>query len=293
MQPVSLKPTTTLAFLKSPAKISFSRSVRKSQPSFNNHLQYLRLGVPRGAKIAGPAMSSPQEEMPQFGLNGDYDEEDALAAAIAMSLEQPNQSPPPPQSATTNATEEQATPASLPTEPNSFGSLALDRRKMEAERLARQRKRSAVEAGLETSPSRHRPTPPALSASRLSHASAVAGTTRTSSLPFSKGAVKRTWALGQPQTEQDIKIEDILMRNELELAVISSFQWDDTWLLSKIDISRTKLILVAFANDEAHVRICRVFSILRHWHRSQLTCQSNGRWKQTSRAVRSGFASPQ
>jgi hypothetical protein len=196
-------------------------------------------------------MSSPGDDPPEFGINGDYDDEAALAAAIAMSLEQPGQSPP----MATKVPEEHETPTPLPTQPNSFGPMGLDRKKMEAERLARQRKRSAIEAGLDVSV-QHRPAPAAPSSFSSSHASAVANTDGTGSLPFSKGVVKRTWALGHPRTDQDVKIEDILMRDELELAVLSSFQWDETWLLSKVDISRTKLILIAFANDKAQVRLC-------------------------------------
>lgn len=30
-------------------------------------------------------------------------------------------------------------------------------------------------------------------------------------------------------------------------------QWDDEWMLSKIDVSRTRLVCVAFASDEAQV----------------------------------------
>jgi hypothetical protein len=38
------------------------------------------------------------------------------------------------------------------------------------------------------------------------------------------------------------------------MAVLSSYQWDEDFLLTKIDIARTKLILVAFAVDDDQVR---------------------------------------
>ncbi|KAI9810981.1 MAG: hypothetical protein M1827_005712 [Pycnora praestabilis] len=69
------------------------------------------------------------------------------------------------------------------------------------------------------------------------------------SLEYPKGATKKTWAFGQPRDE-DIKIEEVLRRRDLDIAVLSSFQWDVEWLLQKLDIPRTKLILVMQAKDE-------------------------------------------
>jgi hypothetical protein len=78
-------------------------------------------------------------------------------------------------------------------------------------------------------------------------------TTPTIRLTFPRGVVKKTWAFGQPRQGDDIKIEEVLQKHQLELAVLSSYQWDEEWLLSKIDLARTKLILVAFAVDDAQV----------------------------------------
>ena len=69
-------------------------------------------------------------------------------------------------------------------------------------------------------------------------------------LQFPKVVVKKTWAFGFPRAD-DIKIEEVLERNDLALAVLSSFQWDVEWLLSKIDITKTKMIFVMQAKDEA------------------------------------------
>ncbi|KAI2639529.1 phospholipase D/nuclease [Hypomontagnella submonticulosa] len=120
----------------------------------------------------------------------------------------------------------------------------LDRKKMEEERLARLRKRKPVESEPRDEGRRQRPKLDAEPPTKL--------TTSTSfqSLPYPKGVVKKTWAAGFPR-ENDIKIEEVLQKEELELALISSFQWDDLWMLSKIDWRRTKLICVAFACDEA------------------------------------------
>ncbi|KAK0748634.1 hypothetical protein B0T21DRAFT_278159 [Apiosordaria backusii] len=77
-------------------------------------------------------------------------------------------------------------------------------------------------------------------------------TPQTGMLPFPHGVVKKTWIYpSYPRVGDDIKIEEVLQKDILELAVISSFQWDEDWMLSKIDITRTKLYLVAFANSEA------------------------------------------
>lgn len=72
-------------------------------------------------------------------------------------------------------------------------------------------------------------------------------------LPFPQGIVKKTWAFGQPRQGDDIKIEEVLQKQQLQLAVLSSYQWDEEWMLSKIDLARTKLVLIAFAVDEAQV----------------------------------------
>lgn len=72
-------------------------------------------------------------------------------------------------------------------------------------------------------------------------------------LPFPRGVIKKTWAYQQPRKGDDIKIEEVLQKQDLQLAVVSSFQWDEHWMLSKIDITRTKLVLIAFAADEAQV----------------------------------------
>ncbi|VBB86886.1 Putative protein of unknown function [Podospora comata] len=71
-------------------------------------------------------------------------------------------------------------------------------------------------------------------------------------LPYPRGVIKKTWIYpSYPRAGDDVKIEEVLQKDILELAVISSFQWDEDWMLSKIDISRTKLYLIAFAKSEA------------------------------------------
>ncbi|KAI1412987.1 phospholipase D/nuclease [Hypoxylon sp. FL1857] len=131
-----------------------------------------------------------------------------------------------------------------PTAPSSFAALGLDRKKMEEERLARLRKRKATESEPDGQDRRRRPkldneTPRNLGVEAASR-----------SLPYPKGIVKKTWAAGFPRGD-DIKIEEVLQKDELELAIISSFQWDDSWMFSKIDFTKTNVVCIAFASGEA------------------------------------------
>lgn len=124
--------------------------------------------------------------------------------------------------------------------------LGLNRKEMEEERLARKRKASI-------SP------PPLRKVAKLSTPAAELAKPSSSVVPtaptviplqFPKGTVKRTWALGHPRDE-DIKIEEVLQRADLTLAVLSSFQWDVEWLLGKINARSTKVIFVMQAKDLA------------------------------------------
>lgn len=58
----------------------------------------------------------------------------------------------------------------------------------------------------------------------------------TPGIQFPQGAVKKTWTYGCPRSpaHDDIKLEEVLQKRDLELAVLSSFQWDVDWLFSKV-----------------------------------------------------------
>ncbi|KAK4137315.1 phospholipase D/nuclease [Trichocladium antarcticum] len=146
--------------------------------------------------------------------------------------------------------------------------LGLDREKMEEERLARllsKRKASALgdappsrqaqrprtAAGPPSLLSRAAPAETGMPAVSMANTAVSSGAVVRSALPFPAGVVKKTWAYGQPRRGDDIKIEEVLQKHQLQLAVISSFQWDEAWMLSKIDVARTKLVLIAFATGEA------------------------------------------
>jgi hypothetical protein len=148
-----------------------------------------------------------------------------------------------------------------------FGSVLLDRKAMEDERRARAAKRKREDGEPpEHGPADRRPPAPGSAASRKEVNIPSRGTGRAanstsllstvqpvSTQRFLKGAVKRTWTCGYERHGDDIKIEEVFQKDKLELAILASYQWDDDWLLSKIDITRTRLICVAYARDKAHV----------------------------------------
>ena len=73
-------------------------------------------------------------------------------------------------------------------------------------------------------------------------------------LPYPKGVVKKTWCRGQPRLGDDITIGEVLQKDECELALISSFQWDQEWMYEQFDLKRTKLILVSQGGSDEEVR---------------------------------------
>ncbi|RSL56141.1 hypothetical protein CEP51_014436 [Fusarium floridanum] len=203
-------------------------------------------------------MSGSRQDVTDPG--SDMDEDEALRYAIALSLQEQEA-----KESQDQQTSSQVPPASASSASSSrrngtgsggasFGLLSLDRKKMEQERLQRlaKRRRSPLDEDDDDDvvevppPKRKTPVEPSRS---------LPGPwSPSSSPPFPGGVVKRTWARGYPRTSEDIKIEEVFQKDRLELAVLSSYQWDDEWLLSKIDLRRTKLLLVAYAADESQKR---------------------------------------
>ncbi|KAF7517421.1 hypothetical protein G7054_g13826 [Neopestalotiopsis clavispora] len=137
---------------------------------------------------------------------------------------------------------------------NSLGFLGFDRKKMEEERLARnaaKRKVPDTEQEEQGRESRLRTgAAPEVSNSTTNNMASSTKCSTSAQLPFPKGVVKKTFAKGFPRTSDDIKLDEILQKEHLQIAVMSSFQWDEEWLAKKIDFKRTSVILVAFANNE-------------------------------------------
>ena len=116
---------------------------------------------------------------------------------------------------------------SNPTSSLSF--LGIDRKKMEQERLARKRKVSI-------SPPPPRKIPRTSPGASIQAPDRQLGSSKNLGPSiFPRGTVKKTWAFGSPRTSDDIKLEEVLQRQDLNLAVLSSFQWDVEWLLAKIN----------------------------------------------------------
>jgi hypothetical protein len=160
------------------------------------------------------------------------------------------------------------------------GFLGLNRKQMELERLARLKKRKPedlalndqrdakhsrtgaspkpqVKQELDTTGSMVENTPDLAS----SHATPTGNVQQTQtpsptpSVQFPEGAVKKTWAFGCRRQGDDIKLEEVLQKSDLHLAVLSSFMWEMDWLFSKLDTRNTRFILVMQAKDESTVSV--------------------------------------
>ncbi|KAI7402686.1 phospholipase D/nuclease [Hortaea werneckii] len=74
------------------------------------------------------------------------------------------------------------------------------------------------------------------------------------SLQYPHGVVKKTWAFGHPR-HNDIKLEEVLEPQTLRTAVLSAFQWDTDWVLSKLKTplkgGRTKCVFIMQAKQES------------------------------------------
>ncbi|ODH44695.1 hypothetical protein ACO22_00772 [Paracoccidioides brasiliensis] len=149
------------------------------------------------------------------------------------------------------------------------GILGIDRKKMEEERLARLDrkrktsplaaspvvKRAAVLGEEERVPSRVTASGVRLAANDVRKKEDVAPSTdvpaqSSTSLEFPTGSVKKTWAFGYDRNGDDIKIEEVIQKSDLELAVLSSYIWDADWLFSKFDIKKSRFILIMGEKEE-------------------------------------------
>jgi len=143
--------------------------------------------------------------------------------------------------------------------------LGLDRRRMEEERLARlaQRKRTLDDGSTnqaDEATKRQKLGTSSISKSVLTEtagdASATSKLHQASSpkaLKYSKGAILKTASPKHPRN-RDITIAEVLQKDDLLLAVISSFMWDFDWLISKLDMRRTKLVMCMAAKTEEQRR---------------------------------------
>lgn len=95
------------------------------------------------------------------------------------------------------------------------------------------------------------------------------------SLQYPTGILKRTWAFGHPRSN-DIKIEEVLQKNTLNIAVISSWQWDFDWLMSKFVPGKTKYVFVMEGKGESEVGCFIILlvsqSMFPHWEEGLKCC---------------------
>ncbi|KAL8826790.1 MAG: hypothetical protein Q9170_007270 [Blastenia crenularia] len=142
--------------------------------------------------------------------------------------------------------------------PPRIGMLGLDRKAMEQERLARKRKTSISPPPLSRKAAKFsEPRRDVRVVTQQGNQMSGSSLPTSTRLPFPNGAVKKTWAFGHPRHD-DIKLEEVLQKNDLSMAVLSSFQWDVEWLLRKIDTRKTQLTFIMQAdNDEVKAQYRR------------------------------------
>lgn len=222
--------------------------------------------------------------MASMEINGCDDEDEALRRAIAMSLGEDatttttDDDAPGSANKTHEGLGQDHAQDKADTHSSSAGGmsmLGIDRKAMEEERLARLKKRKAGPTNLNTHDGREPELPPAqrprlmndlagqrsgrpgmsqpalpTAPSSLNSNSSASKGVSEAGLPYAQGIVLRTWALGYARRDDDITIEEVLQKDILELAVLSSFQWDDEWLMRKLNLKKTKVLLIAYAEDE-------------------------------------------
>ncbi|RAH41165.1 uncharacterized protein BO95DRAFT_447248 [Aspergillus brunneoviolaceus CBS 621.78] len=248
----------------------------------------IALSLKESREVQDPSSASPptvRETSTDLTLNppslinlddeDDDDDDDDTKRAIAASMLSVSSQPPGALQAATEQASASRTSASTSTttirddatqaEPvKPIGIFGLDRKQMEQERLARLAKRKAAddtslnERESKSSKIEATPTPriskPVQDSEIASVTSASSSALTSSPLQYPEGVVKKTWASGFPRRGDDIKIEEVLQKADLELAVLSSFMWNLDWLFSKTDPRSTRFLLMMQAKDDATKR---------------------------------------
>ncbi|KAF1927526.1 tyrosyl-DNA phosphodiesterase domain-containing protein [Didymella exigua CBS 183.55] len=169
------------------------------------------------------------------------DEDESLKKAIALSMQDMVRSS---NTLTQQAAKSATSSASNPSAGTSF---PMDRKAMEAERLARLKERERKR--------RRTPSPdrPMKLQSKARAPAPVRDSTRLqphseSALQYPRGAIKRTFATKFPRTD-DVTIDELLQASTVNIAVISSFQWDAEWLGRKLSHTKVKQHWIMNARD--------------------------------------------
>lgn len=174
-------------------------------------------------------------------------EDEDLKRAIALSLEE------------TRSVDFPAKPFEIgPPEPakptNAIGSMGIDRKQMEQERLARL-KRKRGQDPISPPPLRRTKSPPI----ERSTINILQATTETStrkpsnpSLQYPNGIVLRTWSSSYPDSPRSISFSSLVDAKNLQSALLSSYIWDFDWLFQQFETQRTKFLLVMHAHHAQH-----------------------------------------
>jgi hypothetical protein len=218
----------------------------------------VRLAMALSMQQSRPAASAKQAVVDLTSDNEGEDDDEQLKRAIALSLQenaQPQNTSDStsvhvahgPSSSTITApmaqrTQQAAKSTSSTTQARPVTNLfALDRKAMEQDRLARLGKTKRKQSSSPDRPSkqRHKALAPAVATDNTTSSHQPADTV----LQYPRGVIKRTFATKFPRTD-DITIDELLQASTLKIAVISSFQWDEEWLRTKIDYNKVKQIWV-------------------------------------------------
>ncbi|KAI9934072.1 hypothetical protein MW887_005145 [Aspergillus wentii] len=237
---------------------------------------------PKSNSVVGSETDQDEDE-------GDKEADEELRRAIQLSLQSAGEDvndaaeAPKPSEKTQILDTKPSSEVEPPTKNNKpsqpMGILGLDRRQMEQERLARMGKRKAEDtASIEQPESKLLRTgsvpkdilstggaAATTSAGSISSSSGIPAVKQagngqvtmpssTPSVQFPTGVVKKTWAFLQERSGDDIKIEEVFQKSDLELAVLSSFMWDMEWLFSKADTRKTRFLLLMQAKEESTKR---------------------------------------
>ncbi|KAK7529672.1 tyrosyl-DNA phosphodiesterase-domain-containing protein [Phyllosticta citribraziliensis] len=87
-------------------------------------------------------------------------------------------------------------------------------------------------------------------AQRQHHTSTGYAGPNATGLRYLNPTIKKTWCFGQPRGN-DVKIEEILQKDKLQLVALSAFQFDTAWWMNKIDPSKTSQVWAIGATDQA------------------------------------------
>ncbi|KAJ4985028.1 ubiquitin interaction domain-containing protein [Stagonosporopsis vannaccii] len=214
----------------------------------------LKLAMALSMQQSSPTSGGNKEIIDLTSDNEGEDDDEDLKRAIALSMQdtiKPTISsalhePPQPESVSTMAElTAQAAKPSTASASSTSNAFVLDRKAMEADRLRRLEERKRKRSPSPDGPSKHMP--------RAQGPAVVKDlpTSRSQSdavLQHPRGAVKRTFATKFPRTD-DITIDELLQASMVNIAVISSFQWDAEWLSGKLSHTKVKQYWVMNARD--------------------------------------------